>query len=158
MQSIARGRVVLAGVLAFNGWVASAGAKTIVVDFHDPAVYVSPARYFAAPALAGLQAGAGLRPVSAPIDAQLAGQRSNLTPLHASFGSPSALTGLYQEARRFALNGTHAAGAQALGNSTSIVAPVQRGDFRAMLLLGALLIAHQLGRKHRSLKQSLIAG
>ena len=36
--------------------------------------------------------------------------------------------------------------------------PVQQTDFRAMLVLGAFLIAHQLRRKHRSLKQSLIAG
>lgn len=36
--------------------------------------------------------------------------------------------------------------------------PVQQADVRAMLVLGAFLVAHQLRRKHRSLKQSLIAG
>jgi len=158
MKSILNCGVLLAGALALNGWVANAWARTIVVDIHDAAVFFNPGRHLAGPALPGPQASAGLRRVSAPIDAQLPEQRANSTPLYASPGPPSALSGLYDEARRLALNGAYAAGAPALRASTSIVAPVQRGDLRAMLLLGALLIAHQLRRKHRSLKQSLLAG
>ena len=48
-----------------------------------------------------------------------------------------------------------------VSNMTALQAglgPVQQSDFRAMLVLGAFLVAHQLRRKHRSLKQSLIAG
>jgi hypothetical protein len=155
MKSKAHCRVLLAGVLALNGWAVSACARTIVVDFHHAAVFVNPERQFAG-ALHEPQGSAEARPVSAPIEAQLPGQRLSMTPMAASFGTPSALSGLYREARRLALNG--AASASALRNSTAIAAPVQQGNFRAMLLLGALLVAHQLGRKHRSLKQSLIAG
>jgi len=154
MKSIAVCRVILAGVLALSGLVPGAWAKTIVVDSYDAAaVFVSPERHFA-------DVGARLRPVAVPISATLGAawsHGSNSIPVPASFGPPSALSGLHTEARRLALNGGHAL-RPVLANGTSVPAPVQQSDFRAMLLVGALLIAHQLRRKHRSLKQSLIAG
>ena len=123
---------MLAGVLALTGLVPAAWAKTIVVNSYGAAVFVSPGWH-------------------------LADHGSNAAPLQASFASPAALTGLYKEARRFAHNRVYARSAPAAGDGTSMAAPVQ-SDFRAMLLVGAVLVAHQLRRKHRSLKQSLIAG
>jgi hypothetical protein len=158
MKSIADCRVIFAGVLALNGLVPSAGAKTIVVNSYDAAaVFVSPGRHFADLTLPGWHPGAQL-PVGAPAGAAWSpGHGSNSIPVHASFASPSAISGLYEEARRFALNGGNAL-RPALGNGASVAAPVKQSDFWAMLLVGALLIAHQLRCKHRSLKQSLIAG
>lgn len=125
--------VLLAGLLALNGMIASAGAKTIVVDSLDAAALGRPANHFFA-----------------------ADRGSGWTQGRLSTGSSGSLAGLYTEGRRLALHGLQAA--PALKKATSMMDPVQHTDLRAMLLVAAVLVAQQLRRKHRSLKQSLIAG
>jgi hypothetical protein len=123
MKSIANCRVMVVSLLALNGVVASAEAKTIVVDSLNAAVLVRPASHFAVRTLAESHSDAKFGSLSAAIAA----------PMHtARLRSPA--------------------------EDTSMLAPVQQSDFRAMLLVGAVLVAQQLRRKHRSLKQSLIAG
>jgi len=156
-------RVILAGILALSGLVQDVWAKTIVVNSYSAAVFVSPGRHLAGLALPVSHADARFKPVFTAFSATGAAERlrdhdSGSTPLDASFGSPGALSGLYKEARRFAHNSGYAWNAAAVGNGPSMAAPVAQSDFRAMLLVGAVLVAYQLRRKHRSLKQSLIAG
>jgi len=129
MKSIVNCRVLVAGLLALNGMVPSAGAKTIMVDSLDAAAFLRPASH--------REQGAGL------------------THTRVSAGAAGSLSGLYDEGRK-ALHGLHAA--PVLREAKSMMAPVQQSDFRAMLLVGAVLVAQQLRRKHRSLRQSLIAG
>jgi hypothetical protein len=164
MKSIADCRVILAGVLALGGLVQGVWAKTIVVSSsYGAAVFVNPGKHLADLALPLSHADANFRPVFAAFGAPTAAARLgdhgfNSTPVEASFVSPGALSGLYKEARRFAQNRGYASSAQPVGNGISRVGPVPQSDFPAMLLIGAVLVAHQLRRKHRSLKQSLIAG
>ena len=134
MKSMIHCSATLAGLLVLTALAPAAWAKTIVVDSYGAAAFVSPGWH-------------------------LVDHGSTSAPLQVGFGSPAALTGLYlyKEARRFAHNRVYARSAPAVGDGTSMAAPVQ-SDFRAMLLVGAVLVAHQLRRKHRSLKQSLIAG
>lgn len=159
MKSMAHCSAILAGLLALTGLVPTVWARTIVVNSYGAAVFVSPGWHLADLALPVSHTDARFRPVSAAIGATMAARLRDhgpdSTPLQASFGSPAALTGLYREARRFALNSARSV--SAVGDGTSVAAPV-RSDFPAMLLVGAVLVAHQLRRKHRSLKQSLIAG
>jgi hypothetical protein len=159
MKSMANCGVLVAGLLTLSGLVQDVWAKTIVVNSYGAAVFVNPGRHFADHALSIAHADARFRPVFAAIGATATAARlpdhdSDSTPVEASFG-PS---GWYEEARRFAQNSGYARSAPAVGDGTSMVAPVPQSDFRAMLLVGAVLVAHQLRRKHRSLKQSLIAG
>ena len=132
MKSIVNCRVLLAGLLTLNGMVPSAGAKTIMVDSLDAAAFLRPASHFA-----------------------FREQGAGLTHTRVSVGAAGSLSGLYDEGRK-ALHGLHAA--PVLREAKSMMAPVQQSDFRAMLLVGAVLVAQQLRRKHRSLRQSLIAG
>lgn len=157
MKSMADCRVLLAGLVALSGLVQGVSAKTIVVSSYGAAVFVNPGKHLVGDRVLALShADARLRPVSAAFAAaaQLRDHDSDSIPLEAGFG-PS---GLYEEARRFAQNRGYAWSAPVVGNVTSMAAPVPQSDFRAMLLVGAVLVAHQLRRKHRSLKQSLIAG
>jgi hypothetical protein len=162
MKSMADCRVIVAGLLALTGLVQGVWAKTIVVNSYGAAVFVNPGRHWSDLALPVSHADARFRPVFAVFGATTAAARLrdhdfSSTPVEASFGPPGALSGLYKEARRFAQNRGYAWNAPAVGDGTSMVA-VPQSDFRAMLLVGAVLVAHQLRRKHRSLKQSLIAG
>ena len=160
MKSMVDCRVLVAGLVALSGLVQGVSAKTIVVNSYGAAVFVNPGKHFVGDrALAVSRADARLRPFFAALGATAAGAQlrdhdSDSIPLEAGFG-PS---GLYEEARRFAQNRGYAWSAPVVGNVTSMAAPVPQSDFRAMLLVGAVLVAHQLRRKHRSLKQSLIAG
>lgn len=123
MKSTVNCASVVVSLLALNGLVPSAGAKTIVVDSLDAAALVRPASHFAMRSLAESRSDAKLRPISATIGAPI-----------------------------------HTARLRDPGDGTHLIAPVQQSDFRAMLLVAAVLVAQQLRRKHRSLKQSLIAG
>jgi hypothetical protein len=164
MKSMTDYRVILAGLLALGGLVQGVWAKTIVVSSsYGAAVFVNPGKHLADLALPLSHADAGLRPVFAAFGAptttaRLGDHDFNSTPVEASFVPPGALSGLYKEARRFAQNRGYAWSAPPVANGISTVGPVPQSDFRAMLLVGAVLVAHQLRRKHRSLKQSLIAG
>jgi hypothetical protein len=163
MKSMAVRRVIVAGLLALGGLVQGVWAKTIVVNSsYGAVVFVNPGKHLADLALPLSHADASFRPVFAafgvPTAARLADHNFNSTPVEASFVPPGALSGLYKEARRFAQHRGYALSAPPVGNGTSMVGPVPQSDFRAMLLVGAVLVAHQLRRKHRSLKQSLIAG
>jgi len=160
MKLMADYRVLVAALVALGGLVQGVSAKTIVVNSYGAAVFVNPGKHWVGDhTLALSHADARLRPVWAAFGAAAAGPQlrdhdSDSIPLEAGFG-PS---GLYEEARRFAQNRGYAWSAPVVDNVTSMAAPVPQSDFRAMLLVGAVLIAHQLRRKHRSLKQSLIAG
>ena len=160
MKSIADCRVLVAGLVALSGLVQGVSAKTIVVNSYGAAVFVSPGKYLVNDhALPVSRADARLRSVFAAIGATTAtarmeGHDSDSTPVEAGFG-PS---GLYKEARWLAQNGGYTWSASAVGKATSMSDPAPQGNFLAMLLVGAALVAHQLRRKHRSLKQSLIAG
>ncbi|MDB6102135.1 MAG: hypothetical protein JWO52_2134 [Gammaproteobacteria bacterium] len=164
MKSMADCRVIVAGLVALGGLVQGAWAKTIVVNSsYGAVVFVNPGRHLADLALPGSHTDARFRPVFAAFGPTTGAARSgdhdfNSTPVEASFVPRGALSGLYKEARRFAQNRGYAWEAPPVGNGTSMVGPVPQSDFRAMLLVGAVLVVHQLRRKHRSLKQSLIAG
>jgi hypothetical protein len=123
MKSIANCRSVVVSLLALNGVIPAAGAKTIVVDSLNASALVRPASHYAVRTLAESHSDAKFGSLSAAIGA----------PMHTSRVRDPA-------------------------EGTSMLAPVQQSDFRAMLLVGAVLVAQQLRRKHRSLKQSLIAG
>src|SRR5262249_24588666 len=115
--SIVNCGVLALGVLALNGIVSTAGAKTIVLDSVDAAALVRPASHLA-----------------------VADQGAGLTHVRVSANSPGSLSGLYHEGRWLALHGLHQA-APALREATSMMAPVQQTDFRAMLLVGVVLVA-----------------
>ena len=136
----ARRWVIVVGLLAVNCLVSAVEAKTIVVNSYDAAVLVEPGRHLIDHAVGGSHSGA------------------DVPPLKTSFDSAGPLSGLYNEGRRLALNELHARNSASAQDDASVKAPVQHDDFRAMLLVGAVLIAQQLRRKHRSLKQSLIPG
>jgi hypothetical protein len=159
MKSMADCGSLVAALLALSGLAQGVWARAIVVNSYGAAVFVNPGRHLADHALSLAQADARFRPVFAAIGATTAATRlrdhdSDSNPVDASSG-PS---GLYEEARRFAQNRGYAWSASAVSDGTSMVARVPQSDFPAMLLVGAVLVAHQLRRKHRSLKQSLIAG
>jgi hypothetical protein len=161
MKSMADCRVMVAGLLALSGLAQGAWARTIVVNSYGAAVFVNPGRHLADLAIPASHADAGFRPVLTAFGATPAAERlrdHSSTPIEAGLVPPGALSGLYKEARRFAHNTGYALSAPAAGNGISMVGPVPQSDFRAMLLVGAALVAHQLRRKHRSLKQSLITG
>jgi hypothetical protein len=165
MRSMADRRVVVVGLLAITCLASSVEAKTIVVDSYDAAVPAKPGRYLIdnVSDSAGGRAGALFRPVSATenlmTDALPVRHTSvSPTPLLAGFGPPGPLVDLYEEGRRAALNELHTRDAASIEDDASGTPPVQQGDFWTMLLVGAVLVAIQLRRKHRSLKQSLIAG
>ncbi len=140
MRTMADRRVIVVGLLAVNCLVSGVEAKTIVVNTSDAAVLVEPGRYLVDHTVRGSHIGA------------------NLPPLQTTFDSPGPLSDLYNEGRRRALNELRARNSASVQDDTSMEAPVQHGDFRIMFLVGAVLVAQQLRRKHRSLKQSLIAG
>jgi hypothetical protein len=140
MKIMAGRRLMLVGLLAVNCFVSGVEAKTIVVNSDDAAVLVAPGRHLIDHAVVGSHAGA------------------NVSSLKTSFDSPGPLSDLYDEGRRLALNELHARNSASVKDDASLNAPVQHDDFRVMLLIGAVLVAQQLRRKHRSLKQSLIAG
>lgn len=133
MKSRVNCAVMVVALLALNGMASRTGAKTIVVDSIDATALVRPVSHFA-----------------------VTDSGSGLTLTRVSTHSPDSLSGLYDEGRRLAPQGLHAA--PALREAPSMMAPVQQSDFRAMLLVGAVLIAQELRRKHRSLKRSVIAG
>src|SRR5437868_15434515 len=97
MKSMMDCRVVVAGIVALTGLVQGVGAKTIVVNSYGAAVFVSPGRHLAdlAP-----HADARFKPVLTAFGATAAGVR--LRDQDSSSGSARALSGLYEEARRFA--------------------------------------------------------
>lgn len=160
MKLIADCRVLVAGLVALSGLVQGVSAKTIVVNSYGAAVFVNPGKHLVDDhALPVWRADAGLRPIFAAIGAttataRLEGHDSDSTPVEAGFGPSS----LYKEARWLAQNSGYTWSASAVGKVTSMSGPAPQRDFPAMLLVGAALVAHQLRRKHRSLKQSLIAG
>jgi hypothetical protein len=158
-------RVVVVGLLAITCLASNVEAKTIVVDSFDAAAPRTPGRYLIdnVSGSAGARAGALFRPVSATeglmTDAVPVRHASvTSTTLLAGFTPPGPLVDLYEEGRRAALNELHARDAASRENDAPGTPPAQQGDFWTMLLVGAVLVAIQLRRKHRSLKQSLIAG
>jgi len=154
MKSIRRSAVLMAGMLGLGGWTPGVWGKTIAVDFHDAAVFVSPGKHWASTAL--FEARSSTHPVSVavPQEVDWAWRRSNSTPSYTNLGSINALSELDHRSRQ----PPYGTGVPAIAAEISSLAPTKQSDLGAMLTLGALLIAHRLSRKHRTLKQSLIAG
>jgi hypothetical protein len=125
------------GLLAALALAGPVGARTIDVSSSDAGIFAEQGRYL--------------------IDGSVtSGQGAYADPARSRSHVRGALTELYRKGRRLAL--------EELPQSTSLrpehfaVDLVKQDDFRAMLVVGAILVAQQLRRKHRSLKQSLISG
>jgi len=126
-----RGWLILTGQLAAIGLVSGVEAKTIDVSSYDAGVFAEHGQY--------LIDGAEPYVVSGRAHSQM----------------PGALTELYRKGRRLA-RGELPAADSALRADQFAIDLVKQDDFRAMLVVGAILVAQQLRRKHKSLKQSLI--
>jgi len=119
---------VLLGLLAAMALAGPVGARTIDVSSSDAGIFAEQGRYL--------------------IDGNVtSGQGAYADPSRSRTHVRAALTDLYRKAQSTSLRADHFA-----------VDLVKQDDFRAMLVVGAILVAQQLRRKHRSLKQSLISG
>lgn len=129
-----RGWLTLTGQLA--AWVLATGveAKTIDVSSYDAGVFAEHRQYL------------------------IEGVDPDMNPARPRDSAPGALTELYRKGRRLALNELPAPASVARRADQFAVDLVKQDDFRAMLVVGAILVAQQLRRKHKSLKQSLISG
>jgi hypothetical protein len=157
MRSTAGRRVIMMGLLAIICLTARVEAKTIVVESYDTGVSTEPARYLIDHSAGRARVSAMFRSISTT-PGPMNGAVVHSNAVQASFGSPVALSDLYKEGRRIALNELHARDDMSPRDDSSKRPADRQGDVWAMLLVGVVLIAQQLRRKHRSLKQSLIAG
>ena len=127
-----RGWLILTGQLAAMGLVSGVEAKTIDVSSYDAGVFAEHGQYL--------------------ID----GAEPYMVPGRARSHVPGTLTELYRKGRGLARGELPAADSAALRTDQFAIDLVKQDDFRAMLVVGAILVAQQLRRKHKSLKQSLI--
>jgi hypothetical protein len=136
--SVRRSSVVF-GLLAAAGVACPAGARTIDVSSYDAGVFAEHGQYL--------------------IDSADGSATSRYAdPARSRIQVRGALTELYSKGRRLALEELQVPDSTSASVDRFAVDLVKQDDFRAMLGVGAILVALQLRRKHRSLKQSLIAG
>jgi hypothetical protein len=139
MKLNVRGSFVSLGLLAAMALAGPVGARTIDVSSSDAGIFTEQGRYL--------------------IDGHLtSGQGAYADPARSRTHVRGALTELYRKGRRLALEELQVPQSTSLRADHFAVDLVKQDDFRAMLVLGAILVAQQLRRKHRSLKQSLISG
>jgi len=139
MKFSVRRLLVLMGLFAVIGLVSNVEAKTIDVSSLDAGVFAEHRQY--------LVDGVGRLPPDS--DEGAVQSRSYM---------PSSLTNLYKRGRRLALEELRGPNSSSLPTNQVALDLVKQDDFGAMLAVGAILVAQQLRRKHRSLKQSLITG
>jgi hypothetical protein len=139
MKLSVRRSFVVFGLLGAMGVACPVGARTIDVSPYDAGVFAEHGQY--------LVDSSG---VSAP--------GRYMDPARSRIHVRGALTELYRKGRRLALEELQVPDSTSGRADRFAVDLVKQDDFRAMLGVGAILVALQLRRKHRSLKQSLIAG
>jgi hypothetical protein len=139
MKFSVRRLLALMGLFAAIGLVSNVEAKTIDVSSLDAGVFAEHRQY--------LVDGAGRLPPD-----------SYEGPVQSRSYMPSSLTDLYKRGRRRALEELRGPNSSSLRTNQFALDLVKQDDFGAMLAVGAILVAQQLRRKHRSLKQSLITG
>ena len=139
MKLSVRRSIVVFGLFAATGVVCPVGARTIDVSSYDAGVFAEHGQYL--------------------IDSAEDSAKSRYAnPARSRIQVRGALSELYRKGRRLALEELQVPDSTSPPVDRFAVDLVKQDDFRAMLGVGAILVALQLRRKHRSLKQSLIAG
>jgi hypothetical protein len=139
MKLSVRRSIVVFGLFAATGVVCPVGARTIDVSSYDAGVFAEHGQYL--------------------IDsADVSAKSRYADPARSRIQVRGALTELYRKGRRLALEELQVPDSTSPPADRFAVDLVKQDDFRAMLGVGVILVALQLRRKHRSLKQSLIAG
>ena len=139
MQLNVRRSFVALGWLAAVALAGPVGARTIDVSSSDAGIFAEQGRYLSDGSVTS-------------------GQGAYADPARSRAPVRGALTELYRKGRRFALEELQVPQSTALRADHFAADLIKQDDFRAMLVVGAFLVAQQLRRKHRSLKQSLISG
>ncbi|MBS0419384.1 MAG: hypothetical protein JSR66_16865 [Proteobacteria bacterium] len=134
MKMSVRGWLTLTGQLAVLCLSSGVEAKTIDVSSSEAGIFAEHRHYL--------------------IDR--ADPYMDLARAHAR--APGAFTDLYRKGRRLAFDELRAPDSVARRADQFAIDLVKQDDFRVMLVVGAILVAQQLRRKHKSLKQSLISG